>query len=100
MTDEPKDSKYHLSYEEACEVIQWAASTAALVVLMKHDELDDIAEKLAGFEEAIDSAFAEIPDCLSDAAYEIAQESVEEAAAEEDAVEQFRIELDNFDGNI
>jgi hypothetical protein len=90
------EEKYHLNYDEACQVIEWAAATAALVVLMHNDPMTDPLEKLKGYEEAIANIYAEIPESIEDAAFEIAQESLEEAAEDEKAVEAFRAELEGL----
>lgn len=87
----------HLDGDETQEIINWAASAAAMVILMdnaprggsKEDEL----ERLAGYDQAIDIMWDNMPDVLVTPAAVIAQESVDEAVEEEEQVEQFREEL-------
>ena len=87
----------HLDHEDTQAIIDWAVSAAAMVILMdnaprggsKEDEL----ERLAGYDQAIDIMWDNMPDVLVTPAAVIAQESVDEAVEEEEQVEAFREEL-------
>lgn len=87
----------HLNQEDCQNIIDWAVSAAAMVILMDnapdHANKDEGIERLEGYIEAIGIMWDEMPRILAGPAAVIAQESVNEANEEEDAVEQFREEL-------
>lgn len=87
----------HLDQEDCQNIIDWAVSAAAMVILMdnapEHQNKDEGIERLEGYIQAIGIMWDNMPDVLVHPASVIAQESVEEAVEEEEAVEQFREEL-------
>ncbi len=87
----------HLDQESVQEIIDWAVSAAAMVILMDNAPIGDNKreelERLAGYDQAIDIMWDNMPDVLVGPATVVAQESVDEAVFEEEQVEQFREEL-------
>lgn len=87
----------HLNQDDAQEVINWAVSTAAMIVLMEnapeHSNDEEGIQRLEGYIEAVNLMINNMPDILVGPANIIAAESVEEAIEEEEQVEQFREEL-------
>ena len=87
----------HLDGDETQEIINWAVSAAAMVVLMDNaprgESKEDELERLEGYDQAIDIMWDNMPDVLVTPAAVVAQESVDEAVEEEEQVEAFREEL-------
>lgn len=87
----------HLDQEDCQEIIDWAVSAAAMVILMdnapEHTNVAEAVERLEGYIQAVEVMWDNMPDVLAGPAAIIAQESVDEAVAEEEEVEQFREEL-------
>lgn len=87
----------HLGQEDTQAIIDWAVSAAAMVILMDNaprgDDDEGELERLAGYSQAIAIMWDNMPQILVNPAAIIAQESVDEAVEEEEAVEQFREQL-------
>lgn len=87
----------HLNQDETQEIIDWAVSAAAMVVLMDsapvHDNVADNLEKLEGYIQAVNILLNNLPDVLRHPAAVIANESIEEALEEEAIVDEFKEEL-------
>ena len=87
----------HLDQDDTQEIIDWAVSAAAMVILMdnapEHETKDEGIERLNGYIQAVGIMWDNMPDVLVGPASVIAQESVEEAVEEEQTVDQFREEL-------
>lgn len=87
----------HLGQDDVQEIIDWAVSAAAMVILMDNaprgeNDAEEL-ERLAGYNQAISIMWDNMPDILVDPATIIAQESLDEAVEEEEQVEQFREQL-------
>lgn len=87
----------HLDGDETQEIINWAVSAAAMVILMDNaprgESSTDELQRLEGYDQAIDIMWDNMPDVLVTPAAVVAQESVDEAVEEEEQVEAFREEL-------
>lgn len=90
----------HLDQEDAQEIINWAVAAAGIVILMDnapiHETPEEAVEKLQGYIEAVEIMWDKMPDVLAGPAAAIAEEALEEATAEEEAVEEFRKEIENL----
>ena len=87
----------HLGEEEVQDIIDWAVSAAAMVILMKnapeHQSVEEGMERLAGYIQAHGLMWENLPEIMVHPATVVAQESYDDAVAEEEQVEQFRDEL-------
>lgn len=90
----------HIDHESSQEIIDWAVSAAAMVILMDnapaHSNTDEAMERLEGYIQAIQIMLENMPDVLVGPAAAIAQDSVDSAIEDEQTVEQFRQELDEL----
>lgn len=87
----------HLDQEDVQEIIDWAVSAGAMVTLMHAtpdpENAEETKERLEGFYQAVEIMFHNLPHVMEHPTQRVAEETLETARAEEEAVEQFRDEL-------
>lgn len=87
----------HLDQDDVQEVINWAVAAAAMVILMRQspqsDDANEELDRLARYTHALDIIWRNLPDVLVSPATVIAEESINDAIAEEEEIERFRDEL-------
>lgn len=95
---EPSD----LRPEDGEAILQWAITASAAVVLMQHhpehDNSREAFEMLNHFKATIESMYNDIPDALLDNAYVLAENTIDNVNREEDMIDDFVKELDEFKG--
>lgn len=103
MSDEEEFSDFdisHINHEDAQEIIDWAVATSGLVIFMDnmpiHMNGEAALEKLEAMINGVRLMTDNMPAILQAVGLEIAQQSVEDATQEEEAVEAFRAELDEL----
>lgn len=82
---------------EVQEIIDWAVSASALVVLMthspEHTNEAETAERLDGFLQALQIMVDNLPASLVEPAHVVAAEAVNDAEHEQELVDQFLDEM-------
>jgi hypothetical protein len=93
----------HLNQEQVQEIVDWAVATAAMTTLMNADaegleEENDEGkfETLEGYVQAITIIQDNMPTCLRGPAEIVAGEALEEAAADQEIVDEFLEELEGL----
>lgn len=98
MTDEEEfDSVVHLNEEQVREIIEWAVSASAMVILMEaephHQTVDEAIERLEGHIQANTIMFENMPEVLVDPAAALAESTLANAEEEEAAVAELLDEI-------
>lgn len=97
MTDEFEI--IHIDHDESQAIIDWAVETAAAII-MTHELLDNeyetAEEKAQDLDDCIKMMHENIPEILVRPAESLANNLMQEVIEEEEAVEQFRNQLDEL----
>lgn len=87
----------HLGQDDVQKIIDWAVSAGAMVTLMHAtpdpEDEKETKERLDGFYQAVEIMFHNMPEVMEEPAHMVAEETLENARAEEAAVEELRNEL-------
>lgn len=94
-----EEDPIRLDEEEVQDIIEWALSAGAMITLMHSAPLaqnvEEIAEKLNGYIEAVQIMYENIPDILVTPTHDLAVKTIESVEREDALVEQFRKEIDD-----
>ncbi len=93
VNDDNEDS-HELNMDEVQEVLNWALSACAMITLMhaspEHKNPFEAIERLDGFLEAVEIMYHNIPDCMEEPAFKIAEDCIADADAADNAVAELR----------
>lgn len=91
------DEVRELEPDDVQEIIDWAVSASAMVVLMhhapEHSNEEEAKERLDGYIQAIQIMIDNMPDALVEPAHVVAGAAVEDAEKEQELVDQFLEEM-------
>lgn len=101
-SDDDEIEEHTLSPEEIAEIVEWAVGTSALAALMfdmevAHNE-QEMKDAISAYETGISLMIYHMPEVLSDPAVIRANQAVDKYMMNEEIVEEFVREIEEFNG--